>query len=152
MLTLQVYALCVIVLSGVVIGVLYDAARASRPYLCRRGWAQLVLDFVFWGLAALVLGVGFMFANWGDLRGYLPIGACLGVVLYLYLASPVVFKLFRWLARLVFRMLWILTWPLRRLAGVIAQCAQALRRLVWHPPDPPSPPEGPGGQEDTPRV
>lgn len=132
------YALCVVVLAGMATGLLYDMARVARSYMRRHRWGQFIVDLVFWGSAALTLGAGLLLANWGDLRGYILLGALTGAALYLYLASPVVLNLLRLLGRLIFAALWLLTWPLRTVVGVFTRLAARAWRRLRPPPVPPA--------------
>lgn len=92
MLYLQFYAICVLVLAGATLGLLYDLLRAVRERVRRRSWVGDAIDICFWTLATMALGCALLMANWGDLRGYVPLSAAVGLIAYRALASPVVLR------------------------------------------------------------
>lgn len=118
-LDVQVYALSVMALTGIAIGVVYDAMQAMREVL---GLAQSDLgtaigDLLYWSLATAMIAAGILLGNWGALRLYVLAGIAAGVWFYLVTASEGV----RWLWTGLFELfaqcvviLWtVVSWPVR---------------------------------------
>lgn len=137
-LDLQFYAFFVMILSGAVLGLLYDLLRSTRRFT-RPGWmAAAAADLVFWVVATGTLTVSLFYGNWADLRLYVLLGLGLGVVLYLWLGSPIarllillIFNLIgmciKGILYVIERLIWL---PLSLLVGVLVRIALALGRLV----------------------
>ena len=111
---LQLRGLCRAVLLGGMLGIVYDLMRVMRrriPLPILGG----VLDFLFWVGATTAL---FLFSHeaWdGQIRLYGAVFCFLGGTVYFWGVSPVVLKIFFFLADLTARILGILTLPGRGL-------------------------------------
>lgn len=99
----DLYALSVMVLAGVGLGVSFDVYQAARHLGRIRGLRSFLLD-LFYGLGAGVwLAAWLVVANWGQLRWYVFAGVLLGVWTYFYLGSPLVRLLLRAVGRAIRR-------------------------------------------------
>lgn len=134
-LDLQFYAFFVTVFSGAVLGLLYDVLRVSRGVIRPGRVLEGAADLVFWLVATAALAGGLFFANWGELRFYVFVGMAAGVLLYLWLASPVI----QWLLILLFSALrWVILTTadvivrlfLRPLLAVLRLMGDAVRLLL----------------------
>lgn len=99
----QVYQFSVMVLAGIALGVVYDFYRTFRVMTQPGRYATVVYDCLLWVIATLVVLGAVFYANWGEVRAYVFIGAATGMLGYFKLASPVVLRLLRWTWRVAAR-------------------------------------------------
>jgi len=83
----QAAAFLAAVAAGFVLGAFYDFFRVFRRLLRHKALATTIEDAAFWIIATLVMFYFLLGLNYGQLRGYLFLGAALGVVLYLSMLS-----------------------------------------------------------------
>jgi spore cortex biosynthesis protein YabQ len=124
---LQFYAFFMTTLSGMVFGVLFDVLRVLRGYYRPGRWLAALADLLFWGAAALALGVGLFMGNWGEFRFYVLIALLLGLGLYYWLGSPTMLALLYSLLRFLTWLLELLWAPVVALATLLV----ATGRLLW---------------------
>ena len=100
----QVQALGIMVVTGLVLGVIYDFYRIVRSFSRPGSSTGLVLDIVFWVAATPATFLMLVAGNWGQLRSYVFIGIAIGLFAYFQLVSPLVLwgllSWVRWLGRL----------------------------------------------------
>lgn len=75
---------------GMVIAFVYDIFRIIRKAVKTGGLVISVQDLLFWLIACIIMFVSIYYSNDGELRGFLFLGAFLGVVLYAMLFSRIV--------------------------------------------------------------
>lgn len=127
-LDLQFYAFFVTVLCGAVLGLLYDVLRVVRTHYRPNMVAGSATDLLFWAVATGALSGGLFFANWAELRFYVAVGIGLGVVLYLWLASPVI----RFTIRLIIHALeWIVSTAVMLFMKLVWAPARAIALFLW---------------------
>jgi len=101
----QLYQFSVMLLAGMALGAFFDAYRTFRLKARPGAAATVVLDGLFWVIATLLLLRAVFYASWGEVRVYVFVGAATGAWLYFKLASPLVLRLFRWVWRIIGRVL-----------------------------------------------
>lgn len=91
----QIYVFLLIFLLGVIVGLLFDLVRAGRLLLTRteKRLYQDIFDLVFLAVSAIVVVMGIVLLNWGELRLYVFLALLGGFLGYTWLASPFVFGL-----------------------------------------------------------
>lgn len=116
--SVQLYQLGIMVLTGALIGFVFDAYRAMR-HAKRPGIAATALgDALFWAMATLTVLAAVFYANWGEVRVYVFLGLTLGAVLYFKLASPLLFRLLRFVWEVVVTVTRFLAFVLHCFVGV----------------------------------
>lgn len=100
-LSVQLYAFAVTIIAGASIGLIFDLYRVIRSRLQPGAITAAVMDLIFWLVAAPVLIVYLLVANWGELRFYVLIGILLGAAFYYLLFSRIVIRLFAGLINLI---------------------------------------------------
>lgn len=126
-LDLQFYAFFVTVFSGAVLGLLYDVLRVSRGVIRPGRALEGAADLVFWLVATAALAGGLFFANWGELRFYVLVGMTIGVLLYLWLASPII----QWLLMLLFSLVrWVILTAVGIMVRLVVRPLLAVLRLL----------------------
>lgn len=86
MLVDQVYIFGSSILTGIVLGVLFDLFRGFRWEGIRDIWVY-IQDIVFWIVSAIIIIISTFLINQGELRGYMLIGYLLGAGFYMLLFS-----------------------------------------------------------------
>jgi len=93
-LTNQVFTFMMTIVTGMVLGILFDSYRVLRG-TCN---PQLVLtwcmDLLYWLVATVIVFIALVSSNWGELRFYVFIGMLTGVACY-----------YHWLSIYIIRML-----------------------------------------------
>ena len=83
----QLYIMICFVLTGIVIGILFDIFRIIRKSFKTSDIITYIHDFLFWILTGAILLFSIFTFNNGELRGYIFIGIILGIVLYILIFS-----------------------------------------------------------------
>ena len=86
MLVEQVYIFGWSILTGVILGILFDLFRGLRWEGIRNVWVY-IQDVIFWIVTAIIIIVSAFLINKGELRGYMLIGYLLGAGFYMLLFS-----------------------------------------------------------------
>lgn len=89
----QIYAFSTMALAGAALALLFDLLRIMRWRLGAGEALTALSDFVYWGLATVVLAGSFVLGTWGELRLYVPLGLAVGAVAYVALGRPVTMAL-----------------------------------------------------------
>jgi len=105
------------VAGGMLIAFIYDIFRIKRKTVKTRSFGVFIEDFVFWVLVALIMFAVVYFSNEGEVRGYIFLGAAIGIVLYSLLLSRLVMKLFLaviGILKRIFKGVWfVISYPFR---------------------------------------
>jgi len=101
----QAYVFLCCVLGGMIIAFMYDVFRIRRKAIRSSNIIVYFEDFIYWILVALVLFAVVYISNDGELRGYVIIGAIIGIILYTLLLSKIVMTVFLFALRLIYKFL-----------------------------------------------
>ena len=96
MLVEQVYIFIWSILTGVILGILFDVFRGFRWEGIRDIWVY-IQDIIFWIISAIVIIVSAFLINEGELRGYMLIGYLLGAGFYMLLFSCYILAIFKFI-------------------------------------------------------
>ena len=113
----QAYLFYVFLLTGVLIGILFDVFRILRKSFKTSDFATTIQDILFWLLTSiLVLYTIFKF-NDGEIRSYVFLGIGIGISVYIILFSKIVItvnvKIIKALKRIVVTLLSIMLYPIK---------------------------------------
>jgi spore cortex biosynthesis protein YabQ len=97
----QVVSFLITIVTGAVLGVLFDCYRVLRSTFRTNGRMTSLTDLLYWLVATIVVFLALVASNWGELRFYVFLGILSGVWLYYRLASFVVIRLFLEVVRFV---------------------------------------------------
>lgn len=89
----QFFVLLIFMLSGFVIGALFDLFRVTRIIMKLPDFVTYIQDIVFWILAGSVLIFVVFYVNNDDIRLYQIVGLLFGVFFYFVLFSRFIFKI-----------------------------------------------------------
>lgn len=96
MLVEQVYVFVWSIITGAILGVLFDFFRAFRFKGIRDIWVY-IQDVIFWLVTAVIIIASAFFINEGELRGYMLIGYLLGAGFYILLFSKFILTALRFI-------------------------------------------------------
>lgn len=96
MLVEQVYIFLLSIITGVILGVLFDLFRAFRFKGIRDVWVY-VQDVIFWLVTAVIIIASAFLINEGQLRGYMLIGYLLGAGFYMLLFSKFILYILKYI-------------------------------------------------------
>ena len=112
----QLYIFLNFVLTGIVIGILYDIFRILRKSFKTIDIITYIQDFIFWIFTGIVLLYSIFTFNNGELRSYVFIGIIIGIILYMLLLSKYFVKISVYVIRIIKKLLY---WPLSKLYHII---------------------------------
>ena len=88
----QLYTLLCFVLTGIIIGIIFDFFRIIRMSFKSIDMLTYIEDFLFWCISGIILLFSIFFFNNGELRAYVFIGIIMGVILYFLTISKFLIK------------------------------------------------------------
>jgi len=127
-----------------IIAFVYDIFRVRRKAIKSGNLIVYFEDFIYWIIVALVLFAVVYRSNEGEIRGYLILGVIIGIILYAFLLSRIVMKVFLFLIRVVYKAavivftiilfpiklaLKILGFPAKRVYKTLSRCTNKLKRI-----------------------
>lgn len=129
-LAVQAYTFAVMIVTGALLGILFDCYRVAGSMLRVRGRVTLVLDLIYWVVATCIVLASLVLCNWLELRLYVFLGLAGGAVGY-----------YRWLSRYVMALLlrlavWggrLLAWTYRAVWFVVIKPFGLVMRLLLLP-------------------
>ena len=88
----QLFCLIAFIITGIVIGVLFDIFRILRRSFKTADWLTTLQDILFWILTGFVILFSIFKFNDGEIRGYIFVGIALGVFIYMLTLSKYIVK------------------------------------------------------------
>ena len=79
----QLFFFFLFIITGIVIGILFDIFRILRKSFKTADWITYLQDILFWVLAGCVMLFSIFTFNNGEIRSYVFIGIILGIILYM---------------------------------------------------------------------
>lgn len=101
LLTSQAETFLITVISGMVLACLFDGYRVLRGVLRPRWLITWIGDLAYWLLATIMVFLGLLAGNWGEVRLYVFIGLLSGVGVYYQFFSRYTIRFYVYLLRLV---------------------------------------------------
>lgn len=90
----QLYTFLLFILTGIVIGIVFDIFRIFRRSFKTNDIITYIQDILFWFATGCILLFSIFTFNNGELRGYIFIGIILGLVLHLIVLSKYLINMF----------------------------------------------------------
>lgn len=90
----QVQTFVITILTGILLGVLFDCYRVLRGAFKPKALMTWLADLLYWLVATAVVFVALVFSNWGELRFYVFMGILSGLGLYYNWLSLYIIRLF----------------------------------------------------------
>ena len=82
----QVYIFGYSIITGMILGLIFDIFRGFRLNRIKDIWVY-IQDIIFWIVTAIIIIISAFIINNGELRGYMLIGYLLGAGFYMILLS-----------------------------------------------------------------
>lgn len=89
----QLHIFLCFLLTGFIIGILFDIFRILRRSFKTCDVITYIQDFIFWILTGIILLYSIFTFNNGELRGFVFVGIMLGIIFYLLLISKYFLKI-----------------------------------------------------------
>lgn len=89
----QIRVLIVFIITGIIIGLIFDFFRAQRRAIKTINFVTYIQDVLFWILSGIVIIASAITYTDGEIRSYMVLGLIVGVVFYFTLLSKYVLKL-----------------------------------------------------------
>ena len=90
----QLYVFLLFILTGIIIGILFDVFRIFRRSFKTNDFFTYVQDLLFWILTGCILLFSIFNFNNGELRSYIFLGIILGIILHLLILSKYFINIF----------------------------------------------------------
>ena len=90
----QVVTFLMTIMTGILLGVLFDCYRVLRGAFNPKAFVTWLADLLYWLVATAVVFIALVFSNWGELRFYVFMGILSGLVMYYNWLSLFVIRLF----------------------------------------------------------
>lgn len=130
----QAYVFLCAFLGGMFIAFIYDIFRIRRKAIKTINLLVYIEDLFFWILVSLIMFAVVYYSNEGEVRGYIFLGAILGIIIYLLVFSSIVIRfsifILNILSRIIKTIVSILVWPFKLLYRIFKRPARFLYRLV----------------------
>jgi spore cortex biosynthesis protein YabQ len=88
-------------MSGVLLGIVFDAYRVVCGQLRVNRWILSLLDLVYWAFATVFVFRVLYYSNQGQLRFFVFLGLIVGTLLYFWLISSITIQIVLWLIRVI---------------------------------------------------
>lgn len=105
--------------SGLMLGVILDTYRVLKGRFRLRGWVVSLIDLLYWTVSAGLVFSLLMWSNWGELRFYIFIAVCAGLLLY-----------YNWFSRQTIRVIRLLVQAIER---ILHWMVVTIHALIWVP-------------------
>ncbi|WP_378955339.1 spore cortex biosynthesis protein YabQ [Pelosinus sp. sgz500959] len=92
----QVLTFVMTILTGILLGGLFDCYRVLRRTFEPRVFMTWFTDLLYWLVATAVMFISLVLSNWGELRFYVFMGVLSGLGLYYHWLSLYVIRLLLW--------------------------------------------------------
>lgn len=89
----QAYLFYIFILTGILIGILFDIFRILRKSFKTSDLVTILQDILFWILAGVLFAYTVFKFNNGEIRSYVFLGVTLGLTIYLLLFSKTFIKI-----------------------------------------------------------
>jgi len=128
-LTSQIVTFAITVVTGMVLGMLFDCYRVMRGAFALTKVITWFTDLLYWLIATTVVFVALLASNWGELRFYVFIGIISGLGVYYNFLSRHAIRLLYIIVRLIIR----IAGMLRRIfiTAVLKPGVYGIRLLSW---------------------
>lgn len=101
----QAYIFFATLYGGIVMAFVYDIYRIFRYYLKPKKVATFIEDFIFWIIISVIFLTVILYANWGEIRGYVFLGFFSGAFLYSRFLSKIIISTLVWIVNGIIKIL-----------------------------------------------
>lgn len=109
---------------GMAVAFIYDLFRIFRKAVKTGDLLTFIQDVLYWIIAAVIMFITIFFSNDGELRGFLFLGALIGVVLYALLFSHIIMSSSLFIIRVTVKVIkvifLVISYPFRVIVKLLA--------------------------------
>ena len=88
----QLFCLVILILTGLIIGILFDCFRILRKSFKTADWITYIQDIIFWILTGIIVLFSIFKFNNGEIRSYIILGIFFGFLMYMLTISKFIVK------------------------------------------------------------
>ena len=112
----ELFCLVIFILTGIIIGILFDCFRILRKSFKTVDWITYIQDIIFWILTGIIILFSIFKFNNGEIRSYIILGIFFGVLIYMITISKFVVK---YSVRVIQLLKKIISYPINILKKII---------------------------------
>lgn len=112
----QLFCLFIFIITGIIIGILFDCFRILRKSFKTADWITYIQDIIFWILTGIIILFSIFKFNNGEIRSYIILGIFFGILIYMLTISKIVVKYSVLLIQLLKK---IILYPINIIANII---------------------------------
>ena len=114
----QLFCLLIFILTGIVIGILFDIFRILRKSFKTTDFITYLEDIIFWILTGCIMLFSIFIFNNGEIRSYVFIGIAIGIILYMLVISRFFIRISVNIIKFIKR---ILSYPIKLIKKVVTK-------------------------------
>ena len=114
----QLFCLFIFILTGLVIGILFDIFRILRKSFKTTDFITYLEDIIFWILTGCIMLFSIFIFNNGEIRSYVFIGIAIGIILYMLVISRFFIRISVNIIKFIKR---ILSYPIKLIKNVVTK-------------------------------
>lgn len=111
----QLFCLVIFILTGLIIGILFDCFRILRKSFKTADWITYIQDIIFWILTGIIVLFSIFKFNNGEIRSYIILGIFFGFLMYMLTISKFIVKYTVLLIQLLKK---IITYPINIIINI----------------------------------
>ena len=115
----QIILLLIFVITGTIIGILFDFFRIQRKIIKHFDFITYIQDILFWLLSGLIIIFSIMKFTNGELRSYMIFGIIVGVIIYFSIFSKFIMKISIIIIQFFIKILSIILIPIKKIWKII---------------------------------
>lgn len=114
----QLFCLLIFILTGLVIGILFDIFRILRKSFKTTDFITYLEDIIFWILTGCIMLFSIFIFNNGEIRSYVFIGIAIGIILYMLVISRFFIRISVNIIKFIKR---ILSYPIKLIKNIVTK-------------------------------
>lgn len=119
MVTNQAYLFLIFIITGIIIGLLFDFFRIYRKIVKTSDFVTYLQDMMFWILSGMIVLYAVFIFNNGELRLFMFLGILLGTIIYMIFISTYIIKINVKIINMIIKFLKIIIIPFNFIYGII---------------------------------
>ncbi len=114
----QLFCLLIFIITGIVIGILFDIFRILRKSFKTADFITYLEDIIFWILTGCIMLFSIFIFNNGEIRSYVFIGIAIGIISYMLIISRFFVKISVSIIKFIKK---ILSYPIKLIKNIFTK-------------------------------
>ena len=114
----QLFCLLIFIITGIVIGILFDIFRILRKSFKTTDFITYLEDIIFWILTGCIMLFSIFIFNNGEIRSYVFIGIAIGIISYMLIISRFFVKISVSIIKFIKK---ILSYPIKLIKNIFTK-------------------------------